>query len=299
MLSVIITALNENNFLLNRTILTLREGNKNIEIIVIDDCSDSPVFIFDKDVKLIRNEQRIGCAQSRHKGALLAKNEWLLFTDAHMLFQKDWFDGFLSYKLTDKTVLCGTCLGLDERSHNTLDKSAGEYNGARLALYEKDENQILEGKWIGNKDGDFYDLSCLMGAIYLIKKEYFLYLKGFSELKMWGSDEPCLSLKVLLSGGNIKIAKKIRAGHVFRGNSPYSTETKYLTYNKIRMALSLLPDDLANNLIQKLPKNPDFFGALEIIKQEEQDIIKHKEYYKSIFTKDIYSVCKKNDIKLP
>lgn len=298
-LSIIITSLNENLNRLNRTIQTLQNSSdKNVEIIVIDDCSDIPVSDIDKSVKLVRNSIRLGCAQSRHFGATIASGKYILFTDAHMIYHPEWYSSFLKIidGLDDNVAICGTCLGLDD-DHTELDKSCGEYLGARLSLYNKRENQIIEGKWIPKKDGDLYEISCMMGAIYFINKNYFLKLRGLSELKMWGSDEPCLALKILQSGGKMIVSKEIKAGHFFRDNSPYVTGMQYLIYNKIRMAKTLLPDIFGNPLIDKLSKDGNFFSAMQMIDNEKEVLEEYKNYYNSIFKVPFIEIYKKYNIE--
>jgi hypothetical protein len=217
-----------------------------------------------------------------------------------MIFAPGWYDEFKRYanKEKENVAFCGVCLGLDSK-HTTLEEYCGRYNGARLALYEEKENQVLEGKWIDERDGESYEISCMMGAIYIINKDYFFKLRGLSDLKMWGSDEPCLALKILLSGGKMMLVKGIQAGHFFRDAAPYSTGLDFLVYNKIRMALTMLPDELSTKLIDRIPKDGDFFSAMNMIENEKDLIEEYKSYYKSIFTKDIYDISRQFDIHTP
>ena len=292
LLSVVITALNEDSLTLNNTIKSIRDTSNNVEIIVVDDCSDNVVVVDDKEVKIIRNKERVGCAPSRHTGALAADNKYLLFTDSHMVFASGWYDALIRRTENEKenVAFCGVCLGLDSE-HLTLDKHRGKYSGARLSLYEKNEDQVLEGKWITEKSGEEYDISCMMGALYFMNREYFFKIRGLSDLKMWGSDEPCLALKILQSGGRMVLVKGIQAGHIFRNTAPYATNMSYLVYNKIRMAKTMLPDELGDKLIDKLPKNGDFYEAMKMIEQEKEVIGEYKNYYKSIFSVTMEEIC--------
>ena len=305
MLSIIITSLNEKPQILNQTIRSILDTSpEDIEIIVIDDCSDTPVNLEykGKNIKFERNKFRIGVAQSRHIGATLASKKWLLFTDAHMKFKHDWYNNFIEYQKlsTDKTIYNGTCLGLWEGEfEKELDlEKLPKYCGARLSLHEEKENQILEGKWTGVKNEDYYPISCLMGAIYFIRKNYFFNLRGLSDLRMWGSDEPCLSLKTLLSGGEIIQLKNVKVAHLFRGEAPYRTANKWMVYNKIRMAKTLLPDDMGELLISKLPKDRILEETWPEIEKDRGEILEYKNYYKSIFNKDIKEICEKYKIKI-
>lgn len=298
-LSVIITALNEEQERLNRTIKTILDNSdQNVEIIVVDDCSDNIVSNIYPSIKLFRNPIRLGCALSRHFGATVASGKYLLFTDAHMIYHPEWYSSFneIVANLNDNIAICGTCLGLDD-THTDINKSCGSYTGARLALYDKRENQVIEGKWIQEKVGDLYEISCMMGAIYFINKDYFFKLRGLSDLKMWGSDEPCLALKILRSGGKMVMSKKIIAGHFFRESSPYVTGMQYLVYNKIRMAKTLLPDDIGQKLIDKLPRDGNFNAAMDMIENEKSTIEEYKQYYNSIFIKSLDDICTEFNIE--
>ncbi|WP_439257797.1 glycosyltransferase family 2 protein [Lonepinella sp. BR2271] len=84
MFSIIIPSYNR-NLEVNRLLVSLEQQTaKNFEVIVVDDCSPNPLKIdrtFSFEVKLIRNEQNAGPAQSRNNGAKMATGEWLLFLD--------------------------------------------------------------------------------------------------------------------------------------------------------------------------------------------------------------------------
>ena len=305
MISIIITALNEKSLYLSKTLESLTSTlEENDEIIIIDDNSDIPIIIDNKykNIKLHRNPFRLGVANSRHIGATFCKNKWLLFTDAHMWFDPFWRLNFVKYQenSNENTIYNGCCLGLwdDSVNYDNLNlNNLPKYHGARLSLYEEKENQVIEAKWTEEKKNeDNYSISCLMGAIYFIQKKFFFKIRGLSDLKMWGSDEPCLSIKTLLSGGEIKQLKNVKAAHVFRGSAPYITNDKYLIYNKIRMAKTLLPEDIGNRIIEKIIKNNNFNEAMTLINNETKIIEEYKNYYKSIFTKTIQDICQEYNI---
>ena len=118
-------------------------------------------------------------------------------------------------------------------------------------------------------------------------------------LKMWGTEEPYLSAKTWMAGGKCKIRTDIEIGHKFRDNAPYVTEIAYLIYNKIFLCKTILPDDLAEKLINYFPKDINFNRAMKMINDNKEKIEAEKKYYKSIFKKTIYDYCNKFGIKLP
>lgn len=298
-LSIIINVLNDNEEL-NLTIKSIRETSpSSVEIIVIDDYSDIPVVLEDKNVKLTRLNERKGVGITRWIGAQMATSDYLLFIDSHMRFDPKWYDNAIQHLMNNpwNVVWCAVCLGLEEGNMD-IQNHKGAYNGARLSLYEESTNQVFEGKWIEEKTGDDYEISCLMGACYFFHKSWFMYIKGTASLKMWGSDEPLLSLKTLLAGGEIRLMKSVKIGHKFRPSSPYATSIKYIIYNKLRSMRMLLPPELYQKLSSKIPEDINKILAVEMMNSDVNEIDKEKEYYQSIFTKDINWLSEKFNIKL-
>lgn len=299
-LSIIIPVLNDNAEL-NLTIESIRDTSPpDVEIIVIDDKSDEPVKINDESVKLIRLEKRLGVGGTRHLGALSAGSNYLLFIDSHMRFDSAWYNNIMERLISNpqNIVWCGTCLGLDEKNMD-INNPRGAYHGARLSLYEEKEKQVFEGKWIPEKEGDEYEISCLMGACYFFHKSWFFHIKGTESLKMWGSDEPLLSAKTLLAGGSIRLVKDVRIGHKFRQSASYTTDNSYLIYNKLRSMYMLFPDELYLKLRDKIPDDANKKQALRMLENDREIIDDEKKYYRSIFIIDIYEACKNYNIVLP
>jgi len=96
-LSIVIPVLNDNEEA-NLTIESIRATSPNdVEIIVVDDCSDTPVKLTDSHAKLIRREQRMGAGNSKHLGVELAKSKHVLLIDSHMRFANDWYEQAMNY----------------------------------------------------------------------------------------------------------------------------------------------------------------------------------------------------------
>lgn len=125
-LSIIIPACNET--LLNHTIASIRATTResDVEIVVIDDASDVPVKLEDKNVLLLRNKARLGPGHSRHIGAEHATSEHILLLDSHMTFESGWLEKAVA-RITlpnrENVVHCGSCVGLD-----ATDLHLEEYN---------------------------------------------------------------------------------------------------------------------------------------------------------------------------
>lgn len=108
MLSVIIPACNEENYL-KETIESIRQQNiKDYEIIVVSDGStDKTDEIASKHAdKFLRLEKRLGPAYAKNAGARLAKGKILVFLDADTKLTKDVLK---EIKETTKENVVGTC----------------------------------------------------------------------------------------------------------------------------------------------------------------------------------------------
>ena len=302
MISIIIAARNEDQCILNKTLVSiLRSSPPDIEIIVVDDNSNVPIVLDENihsNVILKRNTSTIGASQSKHLGVCLSKYPYIFLTDAHVLFDKNWYDRVLESVINNPyTLWCGSCLGLDIDNFD-LAKSRGKYTGAQLFLYNIKDKQILDGKWTTDKKNDNnYEISCVMGANYFMHKNWFFKIRGYGDLKGWGSEEPCLSIKTWLSGGEVRINKDVKIGHLFRNLAPYQTNMIHLLYNKIRMAKSFCPTDMEQDLISKLYDYSQYHNAAYIIERENTFIQEYKKYYQGIFTKDIHWLLKKFNIQ--
>lgn len=304
-LSVVIAALNDNAELKATLDSLFATAKTDVEVIVVDDCSANPVRYQHDNVYVHRNNPRLGCAPSRHLGAELSSGDVVLFTDSHMRFTDGWDTGALErLKGRPNTILCGSCLGLDEKNMDVT-KPAGVYSGATLNFYGPDRHntqrkQVFEGVWKDHKDDE--EIACLMGAVYFVPRELFFRIGGLSELKMWGSDEPYLSVKAWRSGAEIRVARNVRVGHKFRAAAPYRTEEWPMIFNKIRALMMVCPENEARFLVSRLREltNPAVFkDAEKWIQHERRFIVSHYNYYQQIFKRSLREYCERFDIVYP
>ena len=295
-LSIVIAVLNDLEEL-RKTIESIRSTSpaNEVEIVVVDDMSTVPVPEME-GVRVLTETTRLGVGGARHLAAAHATGEFLLITDAHMRFEPGWYEAAISRILHRPTTMhCGVCLGLDKNA-TTLDKNRGAYQGASLCFYHEGTKQVLEGKWL-EKCEDDEEIPCVMGASYFIPRLFFYQVGGLNSLKMWGSDEPYLSLKVWMAGGDVRMLKTVRIGHMFRDNAPYSTDIRYLVYNKIRMCMELFDDPLSDFLISKLPQDVNFTNAMAVIRQDLGEIEAFRKNFKPV--RDVNWFIQKFKVSIP
>ena len=92
MFSIIIPSYNRNVEIEELLNSLEQQTEQNFEVIVVDDCSKNPVKIdrtFRFPLRIIRNDNNQGAAESRNIGAKNATNEWLLFLDDDDRFTDD------------------------------------------------------------------------------------------------------------------------------------------------------------------------------------------------------------------
>lgn len=307
-ITIIMPFLNEDNEPIETVKSIYETANSSLfDIIAIDDGSVKPInFGSFKDVKCLRNDNRIGVDGCRQLGANMTETPYFFILDAHMRFKNDnWLEKMIdALEREPETAWCTVCLGLGYGTMN-VNESKGKYYGATMlfvdpnAQLSRPAREVLEPKWADRKEGVEYELPCILGANYGFSKKWFDYIGGLKGLQMWGTSEPFLSLKTWMAGGKCKIKTDIEIGHKFRDNAPYRTGVYYLVYNKIFLCKTILPEDLGNKLINYLPKDSSFYNAMKEIENNQAKIISDKDYYQSIFKYSIDDYCKRFNIKLP
>ncbi len=275
---------------------------KNFEIIAIDDCSDKFLcksHIHEStEIRFINNKERIGVDACRQMGAEMANTPFLFIIDAHMRFPLGWLPRVIdSIRNEPNTLWCTMCMGLGYGNMDLL-RSRDRYQGADFALVSS-KNEVLEPKWIATCKGGQYEIPCVLGANYGVSKEWFNHIHGLKGLKLWGTSELFMSLKTWMAGGSCKINTDVKIGHKFRDVAPYSTNVWAMAYNKILLCKTLFPQDLGDYLINKMPQTSNHKRALKEIESNNDFIVSEREYYKTIFKRDIYSICKQWDIAIP
>lgn len=262
-----------------------------VEIVVVDDASASALPSI-PSVRMTRNTRRIGCGPSRYLGALRATGRYLMFCDSHMRFEPGWFAN--SDRFEPKVLHCGSCLGLGVNSagfdNMDVTNPNGVYFGATFNFHGPDrrkpkETQFLECVWMPEQPGDEYKIPAIMGACYVIQREWFFRLGALRFLRRWGGDEQQLSLKAWLAGGEIRLLKKMRIGHRFR-NGPVSSSfvmPGQILYNKLFVIHTCLPPEMANRLLAKIPRSPHLSLALKSIQDDWHLVAIERAYNEGIF----------------
>ena len=291
-LSIVIPFMNEGENL-KRTLISIMEtATCPIDIIAINDNStdDYPYMELEKSfgIRMIENDKRIGPAACREMGISAIETPYLLTVDAHMQFYKnDWCNAIIKQlrKRTNSIYCCQTRV-LNEN----WEIEAGTPFGARINF--TDDEKLLEPEWVYediSPESGLIEIPCVLGATYFTSKSYWKYLRGLEGLKMYGNEEPYISVKAWLEGGGCFLLKEIAIGHVYRKVLPFSDGITYRIYNKLLIAETLFPTDLKQTIYSKIEKlSPaEFREAKEWLIKNYTSIKELKQYYKTILNKDI------------
>lgn len=177
----------------------------------------------------------------------MAETPYVMFLDAHMRFyDTKWSHRIIKELSADnKTLLCCQSKGFIKVG-DSLTEVKGRPNSYGAYIDFEDIKQLIEPKWIFTEDpnpnAQTTLIPCVLGAAYACTKSFWLHLKGLSGLQYYGSDEPYISMKFWLSGGNCKLLKDVIVGHFYRNEFPYKVQTVARWYNRLLISELLLPN---------------------------------------------------------
>ncbi|MEX0724237.1 MAG: glycosyltransferase family A protein [Gracilimonas sp.] len=137
LITVVIPSYNRPELLERAVNSVLDQTYSNIEIIIVDDASDTEVgLVFEKDekVKLLRNNQNKGPCYSRNRGLKEAKGEFINFLDDDDILFPEKIEKQLScFENSDDNFLgMVTCHSMDQRSG----KEQVKYNRIKGNIYK-------------------------------------------------------------------------------------------------------------------------------------------------------------------
>ena len=286
-LSIVIATYND-NVELAETVKSIRAtAGDEPEIVVVDDCSSLAVKYL-PGVFVVRNSRRLGCGPSRFVGACRATGEYLLIIDSHMRFTAGWYQEALRW-LNPMVLHCGSCVALGKEMNPN---AGGQYHGATWNFCGPDRanqrlHQVLECVWASEVADETPEIAAIMGACYFISREWFFKLDPLRHLRLWGGDEQELSLKAWLAGGEIRLLKNVRIGHKFREGRVSNNFVMpwHILYNKLFIAHSCLPPELALRLQIHMHKDMSFNIAIKAIRNDWHLVETSQAYNNRLFTR--------------
>lgn len=228
LISIIIPVKNEGKNL-KKTLQSLFsvQTNYSFEIIIIDDGSEDysidiiSLYLRRENVKLYRTNG-IGPANARNLGAKYASGSFLIFCDAHLLFDNWWIDHLVDPLRMDLTDVIAPAIADMEKPN-------------RIGY-----GQTLDTKfkvvW-NKKQKELFESAIIPGGCFAIPKKIFELVGGFeSGFHSWGHEDVELSIKLWLYGFRCSILPSTTVQHLFRYVHPYKVKMLDVRYNLLRMA---------------------------------------------------------------
>ena len=271
------------------------------EIIVVDDFSDVPLPSID-GVTVVRHSKNKGVGQAFDSGVSIARGENIILTACDMRFIANGWASKLVKVIDDNptSLICSTCVGINKENMDfeARRKVMRCYGATILMFHDKKSNPvksetfrgIIEAQWMPKQPEDIYEIPCILGACYGVKKSWYNYIDGWALHKTWGTLEPYISLKSWLFGGNCLIASHIETAHIFKQpgspeNLAHKIQQDSLIYNKILVSKLLIPD--SQRFIDFLGINSIVIRSKAMIEQDKELIEEKRIEYQA---KTVYSL---------
>ena len=129
-ISIIISNYNTANYIHKAIESVLNQTYKNVEIIVVDDCStDNSIDVIKLyPVKLIQNTTNVGCGKSRKIGISYSTGDYIMFLDSDDYFgDKNYFQILIDeINKTDPDIINAGLIYIDQ-DNNIIQKKIPEY----------------------------------------------------------------------------------------------------------------------------------------------------------------------------
>ena len=307
-ISVIIPYHNEGLDFISATINSIKDTiDVSYEIIVVDDCSEKALGSISgawedlPGITILRHRKPKGVGQAFDTGVKKAKAENLFLMGSDIRFIPNNWASKMIEEIDNhpKAISCTTCVGLNSETEEGMDMNVRRHrsrrNGARILIFHdnishpkkpKTFRSILEAQWLPVYKGESkesFEIPCVLGAAYGIKKEWYDYIDGWWGHRSWGTLEPMISLKSWFMGGSCRTTPDIETGHIFKRHGTHATPFHHLMYNKLLTAMLLFDEHNSSRMIEFLGRNPNVDGGKKMFGDMRRKVeAKRKEYAKKI-----------------
>lgn len=295
LLTVIIPFLNEGDEV-GRTVASVLEfADGKVDIIVINDGS-SPLHDYEamlrffSSVRYVSNGQRLGVTACRDMGVEMARTPYFILLDAHMRFYRHgWVDRIVGLlREDDRRIFCCQTKALErDDSDEVVPMRTKTPYGARICL--RDDEKLLDPKWIcpaeePHAGQTVIDVPCVLGATYATSRRYWKRIRGYEGLRLYGHEEPYISMKTWLEGGRCQLIKDIEVGHIYRTRFPYKVASDEMMHNRMIIATLLMPERLRQRVYDQCRSQDEvsFSRILDDFAIRHDEIDALRLYYRSV-----------------
>lgn len=305
-LTVIIPFRNE-GYEVEKTVASVR-GTARVHIILVDDSDPKDAY----DYKWIADTFKcdyyktsggIGAAAAKQFGVDHCKTPYFVLLDAHMRFYEFNWDKRITDLLKenpDRIVSANSIVITRDKYgvYNNEDGVVGRHTFGSYGAWvnTKEAGWEFTAKWNAidpDKEHSIIQIPCVMGAVYASTVTFWNRIGGYRGLKLWGQEEPFISIKAWLAGGEVLLIKDWGVGHLYRNSAPYSSPVQALPRNQI-FVYNFLADpkdiftynkNLKNKVGEQVFNNAmsDFIRDCAEYKQLKDEFEKQRKYPLSYF----------------
>lgn len=274
------------------------------EIIIVDDGGGN--LLNTNGARVLRHSENLGVGAAFDTAMRVADSDNIFLMGCDVRFIKNQWASLMVKEIQENpySLICTSVVHLDwDNPVLTFELSRQNfvYNGATILVAyggKNGERDILHAHWLprfsrflepdmevkikalaayGVVPSDkSYQVPCILGAAYGVRKGWYNYIDGFWGHKKWGTLEPYISLKSWMFGGNCIVAPHIETAHKFKTSG--EKDAVCLAYNAMLIPWLLFETKDKNKLIDWM-NHPAKAEALELIEKNMPDIYaKRKEY---------------------
>jgi GT2 family glycosyltransferase len=232
------------------------------EIVVVDDGSgDGSADFLERSsgpARLFRSKN-LGVARARNFGGRHSSGEVIVFADAHIGLQPQWWQSFVELLANEKVGAVAPAI---------VDVEKPDSKGYGLSVPAPD----LEPDWLDRQADGPHPVPLLPGCCVAMRRDTFQATGGFDDgLCSHGSDDAELSLRLWLLGYELLVVPEVEVRHLFRTRFPYPVRWKTVLYNRLRMAFAHLGSPRLAKVIAALRRHKSFWPALTL--NLERDVL--------------------------
>jgi len=237
----------------SQSIATSRSRRDPLEIVVVDDASESSIpaqelitlksrlRAYRASIRIVRSPRRLGVARARNQACFAASGEILVITDAHVRFSEGW-DDVIRDMIAPKTILAGAISDPDSRFLAF---------GCDLVV------PFMGTHWRRRRPLPGTPVQIAASPATVVLRETFEQVGGFdSGMRVYGGAEPEFSVRAWLSGARVVSCPDFVVSHRFKTkaerNALFATTRPHMLHNCIRFGLLYLSDTESLRMLRYL-----------------------------------------------
>ena len=300
-LTVIIPFQNE-IYEIEKTVTSIRATANDVKIMLIDDNSEDNynykevADIFGCDY--YRTDKNLGVAGARNFGVEHCTTPYFVLLDGHMRFYDyNWDDRLVKLldERQDRLITSNTIvIGKDEFGIYDNENGKKGMMGACAAIVNlKESGWEFTAKWtykaIEDKP-DIVKVPCVLGAVYASSVEWWNKIDGLKGLIKYGLDEPLMSIKTWLAGGEVLLLKDWGVGHLYRSKFVYTVSSVQVDCNQLFLIRLFSPKDKVQTFEENLKKRvgeSHFNNICKLYNEHLEENNGYMEYFNSIKIHDL------------